>query len=100
MSAEPLTEKGAWFVGLKADGGLDRDWPYDKEGREGVGIVLGDSSSVVKVIPITQAREVVQAAEERAERMRQMLVRISQWDPIARRYLVDLAADDAARGYQ
>lgn len=113
MSAEPLSRDGAWFVGLDTEGSLDRKWPYGGEGREGVSIVMGDSAKIVKVIPITTARILLHAAEERAERMsgalegaEDFLERVTRWvggDPDeCHEVLVTireaLAADDAARG--
>ena len=108
MSVEPLSRDGAWFVGLTADGSLDREWPYCTPGRTGVEIVLGESAKIVKVIPITTAREVVRAAEERAQRLRDAwddlhhdlgcadhLVR-TEW--VYQQVNEALAADDAARG--
>ena len=74
MSAKPLTreEREDWEIRAKGD-------IYPPAGT------------------IQRWFDAFQAAEERAERLREGMIRMSSYDAVAREYL---AADDAARGDQ
>jgi len=49
----------AWFVSVKEDGSLDRNWGGDCEeaGETPQELLMGDGTRIVKVMPVSEARQ-------------------------------------------
>lgn len=66
--------KEAWFISVKEDGTVDRDWPGNTDRDTPQERLMGDGTRIVKVTPVTEARDAIQITHEAETREQRAII--------------------------
>lgn len=65
MAVSIWRPKEMWFVSVKDDGSIDRDWPGNADdAATPQERLMGDGTRIVKVTPVAESRERIETAEQ------------------------------------